>query len=134
MNRISRAVVFAACVFAYGGAAAQAPVSRTVADILQQLDQYKPDAETYARRLAAFNTPVPENGDAAALARHYHSRARDAQALGLIEERIDMLEKALPHARRANLRSNAGGGNLERVLSDLANAWGARFSTPAAAR
>ncbi len=128
MSRWVRIALFAGCLLAVANATAQGQtaVSRTVADILQQLDQYKPDAEAYAKRLAAFNTPVPETTDSAVLARHYHSRARDAQALGLIDERIDMLEKALPHARRANLRSSAAGGNLDRVLSDLSNAWGAR--------
>lgn len=60
-----------ACVGA-GGAhaqpAASAPVSRTVADILQQLEQYKPDPRAYATRLAALNTPAPDTADAAMLA------------------------------------------------------------------
>lgn len=130
MIRVIHVLGIAAC-FCAASAAAQipasaAPASRTVSDILRQLDQYKPDPAAVEKLLAAFNAPTPDGGDAGTLARYHHQRARAAQALGLVDERIEALEAALPFARKANLRASAAGGNTDRILSDLSNAWSAR--------
>jgi tetratricopeptide (TPR) repeat protein len=110
-----------------GPAAAQGPAAkhaaRTIQDITQLLDQYKPDPERLARLMAAVKAEPPAGDDSAVLARFYHERSHAAEALGQERQGLEDLEKALPYAQRAKLPATPLGGDERRIVTELANAW-----------
>ena len=105
------------------GLAAQ-HAARTIQDITQLLDQYKPDPQRLARLMAAVDEEPPAGDYPAVLARFYHERSRAAEALGQERQRLDDLEKALPYAQRAKLAATSLGGDERRIVGELAATWG----------
>ncbi|MEK9804546.1 MAG: tetratricopeptide repeat protein, partial [Curvibacter sp.] len=86
----------------------------TIADLVLLLRSYQPDAERIRELRAGLAMPVPVAGEPAELARAWHRKALIAEELQEYEKRTDYLEKALAHARQAQLEPMALGG-LTRV-------------------
>ena len=130
---IAVACCFAALVPAWGQAP-NTPSPRTVSDILAVLEDYKPDPARREKAIRDAAALPPNNGDAITLRNFYRARARAANRIGLVRQRIDDLRESARYGRTTGVfpyniltelyNAELGGGNFLNaiaVMEEIAN-------------
>lgn len=87
---------------------------RTIADIAELLDQYKPDPAREAAAREAMARTLPENASRGDQIRYYNERAAMADSLGMTQAALE--------AKRKLVEMTRNDANHARYLNDLAGA------------
>ncbi|MEY2633999.1 MAG: hypothetical protein RIR00_2653, partial [Pseudomonadota bacterium] len=88
MTKLLIGIVLTCLVLLAGLVAAAPPVGKSIQDVLQLLEQYRPDPARSAEMARTLAAEPPAGSEGAALARFYLERGRVAAEAGMIARQI----------------------------------------------